>query len=140
MKYLTYLIPPALLLLFSCQGNKPAKPQAHEEGKIIFTKYCLACHQHDGSGVPGMYPPLNNTDWVMGDKNKLIGVILHGLEGEITVNGQVYKTAMPPHQYLTDQQVADVLTYIRSSFGNQAEPVLPAEVAFVRNQPKKPVE
>ena len=130
----------SLLLLSSCQGNKPAKSEGQEEGKLIYTKYCLACHQEDGSGVPGMYPPLGKTDWVAGDKNKLIGVVLHGLEGEITVNGQVYKTAMPAHPYLNDQQVADVLTFVRKSFGNQAEPILPAEVAFVRNQQKEPAE
>jgi mono/diheme cytochrome c family protein len=125
------------LIILSCGKKTPAIHEtdntAAENGKMVYTKYCLACHQVDGSGVPGMYPPLNQTDWVSGDKNRLIGIILQGMAQEIEVHGVVYKAPMPPHQYLTNEQIADVLTYIRSNFGNSASTVLPEEVAKMRN-------
>ncbi len=122
-----------LFAILSCTGNKkPAEETAVDPGLEIYTKYCMACHQASGSGVPGMYPTLQKTDWVSGDKSRLIGIILNGQEGEIIVNGQVFRGVMPPHQYLTDKQIADVLTYVRSNFGNTAGAVLPEEVSRLR--------
>jgi len=125
------------LVLLSCgRNNKPAETGI-DPGKEIFTKYCLACHQTDGSGVPGMYPTLQKTDWVLGDKPRLIGILLNGQQGVITVNERTYKGVMPSHQYLTDEQVAQVLTFVRSNFGNNAGPVSADEVALVRSQSSK---
>jgi len=116
-------------------GNKkPAEETKIDPGQEVYLKYCMACHQASGSGVQGMYPTLQKTDWVYGDKSRLIGLLLNGQEGEITVNGQVFKGVMPPHQYLTDEQIASVLTYLRSNFGNDADAVLPEEVARLRQQ------
>jgi mono/diheme cytochrome c family protein len=98
-------------------------------------KYCLACHQAEGSGVPGMYPPLVKTEWVQGDRTTLIRIILNGQQGEIEVNGRIYKGTMPAHQYLSDKQVADLLTFLRSNFGNKADAITPEEVAAVRKSP-----
>ncbi|HSN49673.1 MAG TPA: cytochrome c [Bacteroidales bacterium] len=130
------LIP--VLFLFtaiSCTGNKkPAEAVSADPGQEIYTKYCMACHQASGSGVPGMYPTLQKTDWVHGDKVRLIGLLLNGQQGEIKVNGQVFRGVMPPHQYLTDEQIADVLTYVRSNFGNSASAVLPEEVTGLRQK------
>ena len=130
---------PALLVLalVSCGGNKkPAQETTVDPGHEIYLKYCMACHQASASGVAGMYPTLQKTDWVNGDKTRLINLLLNGQQGEITVNGQVFRGVMPTHQFLTDQQMADVLTYVRSNFGNTAGPVLPDEVAAIRkNQP-----
>jgi mono/diheme cytochrome c family protein len=130
------LIPSLLLLtLISCGGNKkPAEVTTANPGKEIYLKYCMACHQASGSGVSGMYPTLQKTDWVNGDKTRLISLLLNGQQGEITVNGQVFRGVMPTHQYLTDEQMADVLTYVRSNFGNTAGPVLPEEVAGIRQK------
>jgi mono/diheme cytochrome c family protein len=130
------LIPALLiLLLISCTGNKkPAEETTATPGQEIYMKYCLACHQAPGSGVPGMYPTLQKTDWVNGDKSRLISLLLNGQQGEITVNGQVFRGVMPTHQYLTDEQIADVLTYVRSNFGNTAGKVLPEEVAGIRQK------
>ena len=130
------LIPSLLFLaLISCGGNKkPAEETKIDPGQEVYLKYCMACHQASGSGVQGMYPTLQKTDWVYGDKSRLIGLLLNGQEGEITVNGQVFKGVMPPHQYLTDEQIASVLTYLRSNFGNDADAVLPEEVARLRQQ------
>lgn len=106
------------------------------EGKKVYMKHCFACHQIDGSGVPGMYPPLKKTDWVSGDKTRLIKLTLDGLKENILVNGEEFNLSMPPHKFLTDKQTADVLTYIRQSFGNKAGPVTPAEVAKIRKNLK----
>jgi mono/diheme cytochrome c family protein len=133
---ITRLIPALLLpVLLSCSGNKkPAAETTADPGREIYTRYCMACHQASGSGVQGMYPTLQNTDWVHGDKSRLIGLLLNGQQGEITVNGQVFRGVMPTHNYLTDQQIADVLTYVRSNFGNNASAVLPGEVATLRQK------
>lgn len=113
---------------------QPGAPQpgAPQPGKAIYTQYCLTCHQANGSGVPGLNPPLRGTDWVTGDKERLINVLLKGLQNA-EIDGEVYDNAMPAHDFLTDQQLADVLTYIRSNFGNKATPVTADEVKTVRN-------
>lgn len=130
------LIPVLLLMaLISCGGNKkPAEETAVNPGQEIYLKYCMACHQASGSGVQGMYPTLQKTDWVNGDKTRLINLLLNGQQGEITVNGQVFRGVMPTHQFLTDAQIADVLTYVRSNFGNSSVAVLPEEVAPLRQK------
>lgn len=109
-----------------------------DKGKIVggektFNVYCAACHQKDGKGASGRFPPLAGTDWVTGDKKRLIGILLNGLEGTIQVNGETFINAMPQHSFLNDQDAADVLTYIRSNFGNQASAITPGEVAAVRS-------
>lgn len=101
-------------------------------GKKVYESTCLACHQPDGSGVPRMNPPLIKTKNVLGNKSKLIRTILMGLDEEIEINGEVYYNPMPSQPHLTDQEVADVLTYIRNSFGNKASMVTVAEVKAVR--------
>jgi len=86
----------------------------------------------DGSGVPGLNPPLIKTQWVLGDKKKLINIVLKGFNDPITIDGEDYANPMPAQAYLTDQQIADVLTYVRNSFGNKATPVTAAEVKAQR--------
>jgi mono/diheme cytochrome c family protein len=107
-----------------------------ERGKIAFEQYCLACHQADGSGVQRLNPPLIQTKWVLGDKPTLINVVLKGLDEEIEVEGETYANTMPPLTHLTDQEIADVLTYVRNSFTNKASVVAPAEVKAQRNKLK----
>jgi mono/diheme cytochrome c family protein len=106
------------------------------DGKGIYTQYCLPCHQEDGTGVPNLNPPLRKSDWVNGDRNRLIKVILEGLEEEIEVNDESYNRVMASHSFLTDKQVADVLTYIRSNFGNTSDAIKEEEVKALRK--KKP--
>lgn len=106
------------------------------DGKGVYTQYCLPCHQEDGTGVPNLNPPLRKSDWVNGDRNRLIKVILEGLEEEIEVNGESYNRVMAAHSFLTDKQVADVLTYIRSNFGNTSDAIKEEEVKALRK--KKP--
>lgn len=118
-------------------NQKPLhKLQNSDEGKNLYSKNCMACHQSDGSGVPGMYPPLQKSNWVNGDKERLIKIMLNGLQGEIEVNGETYIQSMPSHNYLTDAQIAKVLSFIRKNFGNDASEVKIKEVTDLRK--KKP--
>ena len=107
---------------------------ANHPGKKVYDSFCLVCHMADGSGVPGMHPPLIQTDWVTGDKERLIDITLKGMSGKIEVNGETYNSIMPPHSHLSDKQIADVLTYISQSFGNSAGEVTVEEVQKVRNK------
>ncbi|MDO7851986.1 c-type cytochrome [Hymenobacter convexus] len=100
-------------------------------GKAVYTQNCLSCHQADGGGVDGMNPPLTKTDYVLGDKPRLIGVLLNGLKG-LEINGEEYRSVMPAQTHLTEQQMADVLTYVRNSFGNKASAVTVGEVKAAR--------
>lgn len=111
-----------------------AAEPANAAGLAVYKQYCIACHQQGGTGMAGMFPPLAKSDWVNGDKERIIKVVLNGQQGEIVVNGEKYNNAMVPHNFLTDQQIADVLTFVRSSFGNTSGPVTPAEVAALRGK------
>ena len=87
----------------------------------------------NGQGVPGTFPPLTDTDWVNGDKGRLIRLLLSGLSGSIEVKGQTYSGVMPPWGgALDDEEMAAITTYIRSNFGNDASPVTAEDVAKVR--------
>ena len=103
-----------------------------KRGREVYNQTCLSCHQADGAGVPRMTPTLHKTPWVEGDKKRLIAIVLNGLTGEIEVDGEFYNNTMPPFNTLTDQQVADVLTYVRNSFSNKASMVTAKEVKAVR--------
>ncbi len=124
-------------LLVLMLGSAAAFLQTNENprmtaGKKVYTKNCLACHQANGAGVPGLNPPLVKTDWVLGDKKRLINVVIKGLNDAIEVNGEEYENPMPALEYLSDQEIADVLTYVRNSFGNKASFIEPAEVKAAR--------
>lgn|SRR5690606_33733997 len=116
----------------SAEQPKSVTATAHP-GKKVYDSVCLVCHMADGTGVPGMYPPLINTEWVIGEKQRLIQITLQGLSGKIEVNGITYNNVMPPNSYLSDREIADVLTYVRQSFGNDASEITIEEVQDVRN-------
>jgi mono/diheme cytochrome c family protein len=107
---------------------------AIERGKKVYESTCLACHQPDGSGVPSLNPPLVKTKWVLGDKKQLAKLVLKGSEGgQIEIDGEKFHNPMPGQAtVLSDQEIADVLTYVRNSFGNKASLVTAAEVKAVR--------
>ncbi|WP_227009006.1 c-type cytochrome [Christiangramia fulva] len=119
--------------------EKSAAPRdnaAQEEGKAIFTQYCVTCHQANGSGVPNLNPPLKQTEYVLGEKDRLIGILLNGSSEGLEIKGKTYSNNMPSFDYLSDQQIADVLTYVRSNFGNDASAVSAAEVKTARKKNK----
>ena len=105
-------------------------------GKAVYAQNCLTCHMADGGGVDRMNPPLTQTTWVLGDKARLVKVVLNGMEGE-DIDGESYANIMPAFDALTDKQIADVLTYVRNSFGNKATAVLAPEVKTIRAANKK---
>jgi mono/diheme cytochrome c family protein len=108
------------------------------EGGILFENYCANCHQRNGKGDNNRFPPLVESSYVTGDKNVLIGIILNGLQGEISVNGKTYSGIMPAHAgLLDDHAIASITTYIRSRFGKQKETISTLEVTNVRNSSKK---
>jgi mono/diheme cytochrome c family protein len=110
----------------------PALTASLTRGAVVYKNVCITCHQADGGGVPNMNPPLIKTTYVLGDKARLAHIVLAGLAEPIEIDGDEYKQHMPAQAYLTDQQVADVLTYVRNNFGNKASAVQVAEVKAVR--------
>jgi nitrite reductase (NO-forming) len=101
-----------------------------ERGKKVFLSACFACHMQDGQGLPGIFPPLAGSDFLKADKSRAIRIPLKGLSGPIVVNGKPYNNLMPPQQF-TDDQIADVLTYVMNSWGNDFGTVSTADVKRV---------
>ncbi|HZY37505.1 MAG TPA: cytochrome c [Mucilaginibacter sp.] len=101
-------------------------------GKVVYNNICLACHMANGNGVPTMNPPLGNTEYVLGDKTRLIKIVLNGFKEDVQINGQSFSNNMTPHKDLTDRQIADVLTFVRKSFGNKASSISALQVKKVR--------
>lgn len=107
--------------------------EAAVDGGQIYTNQCATCHQSDGQGVSGVFPPLVGSDWVTGDKGRLIRIVLHGLEGEIEVQNETYNGVMPAFGgQLDDAGIAAVLTFIRSEWDNDASEVTDDEAGRVR--------
>jgi len=116
-------------------GNAPVQTglaASVARGKQVYLTQCLACHQVDAAGVQGMNPPLIKTKFVLGDKPTLVKIVLNGMTGAVDINGDTYHNVMAPHSELPDQQIADVLTYVRNSFGNKASAVTAAQVKAIR--------
>lgn len=125
----------------SAQAEAAAPPQtavaapaaaAGEQGPAVYQRVCATCHQRNGMGLPGAFPPLGGSEIATGPADRMIKIVLHGLQGPITVKGQRYNNVMPPWKSLSDAEIASVLTYVRSSFGNTAGAVTVDEVAAVR--------
>ena len=116
----------------------PVSKVVMDRGKKVYDMVCIACHQADGGGMPPMNPPLIKTKWVLGNKKALIKIVLKGLKGgEIEIDGDTFNNPMPPLETtLNDQQIADVLTYVRNNFGNKASVVTLAEVKAGRGVKK----
>ena len=109
-------------------------PEQIKAGKGLYERTCFACHQLEGQGIPNAFPPLAKSDFLNANPDRAIGAVLHGLSGEITVNGKKFNNVMTS-QNLTDEQVADVLTYVYNSWGNNKTVVTPAKVKAVRAKP-----
>ena len=108
--------------------------QQVDAGKALFAGTCSTCHQAEGQGMPGVFPPLANSDYVAADPTRVPKVILHGLVGPVTVNGTEYNSNMPPMSQLTDDEVANISTYVLNSWGNPGGRVTKAEAAAIRQQ------
>jgi mono/diheme cytochrome c family protein len=120
--------------LYSFQmGQKFDLKASIERGQDVYTTYCMSCHMDNGQGMEGVFPPLAKSDYLMADKKRSIQQTLYGVSGEIKVNGKIYNGDMPGYD-LTDEELSDVLNYIRNSWGNKGEAVLPAEVEAARKK------
>jgi len=115
------------------EGTVLSKDELMTRGQQVFSTVCFACHQANGQGLPNTFPPLAGSDFLMADKDRSIRIVLQGLKGEVTVNGNKFKGEMPKPP-LSDDQVAGVLTYVRNSFGNSGEPVTLADVLRAKRE------
>jgi nitrite reductase (NO-forming)/hydroxylamine reductase len=116
-------------------GGKPS-PTQMEAGAKAFQSACQACHQADGKGLPGAFPPLAGSDYLKADKHRAVKNVLQGLTGPVVVNGATFNSVMPPMTQLSDAEIADALTFAMNSWGNAFGTVSVAEVAAVRAGPK----
>ena len=110
-----------LSLLFSCNEGPKQTPELKESikrGALVYDDFCMNCHMPKGEGVPSSFPPLADSDYLMKKRKESIKAVKYGLSGEITVNGQLYNSAMAPSG-LSDDEVADVMNYILNSWGNE---------------------
>lgn len=124
---------PALLKAANSDENSGnSKNDMTAFGKSVYNTTCFACHQSDGNGLPNVFPPLVNSDWLKKNREQAISTVIHGRTGEITVNGKKYAGVMPP-QNLNDEQIAAVLTYVYQKFNNVNTVVHADEVKKIRN-------
>jgi mono/diheme cytochrome c family protein len=122
-----------LLGLAACDSGETISGPA--DGEVLFGRMCAVCHGFDGEGRPPAFPPLARSEWVTDDDERLIRIVLDGLSGEITVRGERYNGLMIGfRKHLTDEEIAAVLTHVRSSWGNDAPPITADEVRKVRGQ------
>jgi len=116
-------------LVFS-QSNSLA--QSIKRGQEVFNITCKNCHKENGLGQEGVYPPLAKSDFLTKNTKRAIGIVIKGLNGEITVNGKMYNLDMPPQTQLNDQQITDVLNFVRNSWGNKGKAITTAQVLQLR--------
>jgi mono/diheme cytochrome c family protein len=117
----------------SCTVTAQVSKESIDRGKEVYSVNCVSCHMENGEGVEGTFPPLVKSDYVSGDTKRLINIALQGQTGEIVVNGKTYNMDMPAQSHLSDEEVADVLNYIKSSWGNKTKKaVVAADVKVLR--------
>jgi len=118
-------------------GAAKSKAERIELGRRLFTSVCAACHQPTGRGLPNVFPPLAGSDFLNADKNRAIQTVIFGRQGEVVVNGLKFNNSMPSFP-LSDQDIANVLTFVYNSFGNSGLEVTPEEVKALRSQHPTP--
>jgi mono/diheme cytochrome c family protein len=106
------------------------------EGELIYDTYCVACHSKNGRGDGQRYPPIESSDYVSGDKTRLITILLNGMNETIIIKNKKYNSMMPSHSFLSNRDIALVLTYVRQNFNNKASEVAPGEVKIMRQSLK----
>ncbi len=113
------------------------KAERIELGRRLFTSICAACHQPTGQGLPNVFPPLAGSDFLNADKKRAIKIVINGRQGEVVVNGMKYNNSMPSFP-LSDQDIANAMTFVYNSFGNSGLEVTPDEVQVLRAEPPDP--
>lgn len=126
---------PSALMAKPAASEPAAREPALADGAAVYAARCAACHQANGQGLAGAFPPLAGSEWVTGDAMRLAKILLHGVQGPITVKGVTYNGAMPSFKdQLDDAAIAAVASYARSQWGNGAAPVAADAVAEARAQ------
>ncbi|HLP36319.1 cytochrome c [Lacibacter sp.] len=135
-----YIVTASMFFLFSSfnlkaqQNGAIVKKMSLKRGQIVYNKYCMVCHQKDGGGVQNLNPPLINSKYVSGNKMQLINIVLKGMNEPVEIDGDTYSNPMPAQAFLTNEQIADVLTFIRNNFENKASVVTVQEVKMQRSK------
>jgi len=126
----------AIVATSAVSGLSSAPLDPMDMGKQVYSGNCANCHQASGEGQPGSYPPLGGSEFVLGDKTTLACIMLHGLQGPVTVKGGEYGSQQMPGwaTVLNDAKIAAVMTYIRASWGNKGDAVKPDEISAARAQ------
>jgi nitrite reductase (NO-forming) len=119
-------------------AGKLTKEQQIAAGGVLFKGTCSVCHQDNGQGLPDVFPPLAKSDYLLKDPKHAIEVALNGLTGKITVNGKTYDSVMPPMSQLNDDEIANILTYVLNSWGNDGGVISKEDVQKVRASTKRP--
>lgn len=109
-------------------------PADQVDGAAVYAAQCVSCHQASGKGLAGVFPPLAGSRWVTGEPARVVQILLHGINGAIEVQGQQYNGVMPAFGHLADGEIAAVLSYVRSSWSNDATSITPAQVAQGRQR------
>lgn len=132
-KVLVSIIAIGIVIITSSFFQKYDLKKSIERGTEVYNTYCITCHLVGGNGIADVYPPLAKTTYLKNPAKTLINIILLGQNGEITVDNKTYNGQMPAQNYLTDEQVADVLNYTRNSFGNKIPTAItPQQVKALR--------
>ena len=134
---LVSLAPVAAAAKASVSGTLTREQQA-QAGSVLFMGTCSTCHQPNGEGLANVFPPLAKSDLLAKTPQRAIEIVLNGLTGPITVNGNQYNSVMPPMSQLNDDEVANILTYVQSSWGNDGPQVTAKQVAEIRAKTKRP--
>ncbi len=120
----------------SAQGTLTTAQQI-EAGSALYKGTCSVCHQDNGAGLPNVFPPLAKADYLLSDPQRAIEIVLNGLSGPVTVNGEMYNSVMPPMSQLNDDEIANILTYALNSWGNEGPAVSAEQVAKIRATTKR---
>jgi len=122
---------------FAQTKAKHAAAAPAADGKAIYGRVCITCHMADGMGVPNMNPPIVKTPYILGNKTKVINIVLNGFNESVEIEGNQYSNVMPSQDFLKDNEIAAVLTYVRSHFGNKASAITTTDVKKARAAKKK---
>ena len=114
------------------------KEQRIDAGRVLYNGTCSVCHQQNGEGLANVFPPLANSDYLMADSHRAIELVLNGLAGPVTVNGSDFNSVMPPMSQLNDDEIANILTFVMNSWGNEDGEIKSSDVATVRAATERP--
>jgi nitrite reductase (NO-forming) len=114
------------------------KEQKIDAGRVLYNGTCSVCHQQNGEGLAGVFPPLANSDYLMEDTNRAIEIVLNGLTGPVTVNGSPFDSVMPPMSQLNDDEIANILTFTMNTWGNSGDAISKDDVAAIREATERP--